>query len=199
MDQPAPAPVQQQGVAAHVVPAVPVPAPVAAPAPQRVVIAGAEIPFWDLVWLMVKWAFAAIPAVIIIAAVVGLVFLAVATLGPAATLLTRRVQAYNAEVVTDSPDQIYREYRQNRVIADNKYLYRKIRVVGEAYIIAEDGSSILMSLKNPSVMGAVQLGMNRDYSSQALLLRGGDFINADCQGAGFSDGKIKFSDCKIVK
>lgn len=32
----------------------------------RVVVKGIDIPFWDMVWFMVKWSVAAIPAAIII-------------------------------------------------------------------------------------------------------------------------------------
>jgi len=34
---------------------------------KKVIISGLQIPFWDLVWFMVKLAFASIPALIIIA------------------------------------------------------------------------------------------------------------------------------------
>ncbi len=37
---------------------------------QKVVITGLKIPFWDLVWLMVKLAFASIPAIFIIYVIV---------------------------------------------------------------------------------------------------------------------------------
>jgi hypothetical protein len=50
-------------------------------APHRVSIADVEIPFWRMVAIIIKWAFASIPAVIIIsiifsiiAAALGLVF-----------------------------------------------------------------------------------------------------------------------------
>jgi len=33
---------------------------------SKVVVSGLEIPFWDLVWFMVKLAFASIPAIFII-------------------------------------------------------------------------------------------------------------------------------------
>ena len=33
---------------------------------ERVTIGGLDIPFWDLVWFMVKFAFASIPAIFII-------------------------------------------------------------------------------------------------------------------------------------
>ncbi len=33
---------------------------------KKVVISGLQIPFWDLVWFMVKLAFASIPALIVI-------------------------------------------------------------------------------------------------------------------------------------
>jgi len=33
---------------------------------SRVVVSGLQIPFWDLVWFMVKLAFASIPAIFII-------------------------------------------------------------------------------------------------------------------------------------
>lgn len=42
-------------------------------AAQRVVITGLEIPFWDLVWLLVKLAIAAIPAIIILMFIVFVV------------------------------------------------------------------------------------------------------------------------------
>ncbi|WP_457607909.1 hypothetical protein [Nitratifractor sp.] len=34
--------------------------------PRRVILAGLEIPFWDLVWFMVKFALASIPAMLIL-------------------------------------------------------------------------------------------------------------------------------------
>ncbi len=39
---------------------------------KKVVISGLQIPFWDLVWFMVKLAFASIPALIIIAFIFAL-------------------------------------------------------------------------------------------------------------------------------
>jgi hypothetical protein len=46
-------------------------------APHRVSIADIDIPFWRMVAIIIKWAFASIPAVIIISiifAVIGAVF-----------------------------------------------------------------------------------------------------------------------------
>jgi hypothetical protein len=50
-------------------------------APHRVAIADIDIPFWRMVAILIKWAFAAIPATIVIsiifgviAAILGLVF-----------------------------------------------------------------------------------------------------------------------------
>jgi len=40
---------------------------------DRVVLAGLDIPFWDLVWFMVKFAFASIPAIFIIYFIVVLI------------------------------------------------------------------------------------------------------------------------------
>ncbi len=40
---------------------------------QKVIITGLKIPFWDLVWFMVKLAFASIPAIIIIYAIMTFV------------------------------------------------------------------------------------------------------------------------------
>jgi hypothetical protein len=45
-------------------------------APHRVAIAAIEIPFWRLVFAMIKWMFAAIPAVIIFSIIVWLIWLA---------------------------------------------------------------------------------------------------------------------------
>lgn len=39
---------------------------------NEVIIRDVKVPFWSMVTLMVKWAFAAIPAIIIIAVVVAL-------------------------------------------------------------------------------------------------------------------------------
>ncbi len=44
---------------------------------ERVVLAGLDVPFWDLVWFMVKFVFASIPAIFIIYVilfVLGMVF-----------------------------------------------------------------------------------------------------------------------------
>lgn len=45
-------------------------------APHRVSIADVEIPFWRLVFVMIKWMFAAIPAVIIFLIIFWLIWLA---------------------------------------------------------------------------------------------------------------------------
>ncbi len=50
---------------------------------ERVVVSGLEIPFWDLVWFMVKLALASIPAMLIIYVFImllGLLFGGVANL-----------------------------------------------------------------------------------------------------------------------
>ncbi|BCD68850.1 hypothetical protein [Nitratiruptor sp. YY09-18] len=39
---------------------------------KEVIITGLKIPFWDLVWFMVKFAFASIPALFIIYFIIGL-------------------------------------------------------------------------------------------------------------------------------
>ncbi len=39
---------------------------------KEVIITGLKIPFWDLVWLMVKLAFASIPAIFIIYLIIWL-------------------------------------------------------------------------------------------------------------------------------
>ncbi len=39
---------------------------------KEVIITGLKIPFWDLVWLMVKLAFASIPAIFIISLIIWL-------------------------------------------------------------------------------------------------------------------------------
>ena len=44
---------------------------------DRVVLAGLDVPFWDLVWFMVKFAFASIPAIFIIYLIIfffGMIF-----------------------------------------------------------------------------------------------------------------------------
>ena len=42
-------------------------------APHRVSIADVEIPFWRMVAIIIKWAFASIPAIIIISIIFGVV------------------------------------------------------------------------------------------------------------------------------
>jgi len=42
-------------------------------APHRVSIADVEIPFWRMVMIMIKWTFAAIPAVIIVSVIFGII------------------------------------------------------------------------------------------------------------------------------
>ena len=42
-------------------------------APHRVAIADIDIPFWRMVAIIIKWAFAAIPAVIIISIIFGII------------------------------------------------------------------------------------------------------------------------------
>ena len=41
--------------------------------PHRVSIADVEIPFWRMVAIMIKWTFAAIPAVIIVSIIFGII------------------------------------------------------------------------------------------------------------------------------
>jgi hypothetical protein len=42
-------------------------------APHRVSIADIDIPFWRMVAIIIKWAFASIPAVIIISIIFGII------------------------------------------------------------------------------------------------------------------------------
>jgi hypothetical protein len=42
-------------------------------APHRVAIADIQIPFWRMVAIMIKWTLAAIPAVIIVSIIVGII------------------------------------------------------------------------------------------------------------------------------
>jgi hypothetical protein len=42
-------------------------------APHRVAIADIDIPFWRMVMIITKWAFASIPAVIIISIIFGII------------------------------------------------------------------------------------------------------------------------------
>jgi hypothetical protein len=42
-------------------------------APHRVAIADIDIPFWRMVMIIIKWAFASIPAVIIISIIFGII------------------------------------------------------------------------------------------------------------------------------
>lgn len=42
-------------------------------APHRVSIADVEIPFWRMVAIIIKWTFAAIPAVIIVSIIFGII------------------------------------------------------------------------------------------------------------------------------
>jgi hypothetical protein len=42
-------------------------------APHRVSIADVEIPFWRMVAIIIKWTFAAIPAVIIMSIIFGII------------------------------------------------------------------------------------------------------------------------------
>ena len=46
-------------------------------APHRVSIADVEIPFWRMVAIIIKWAFAAIPAAIIISIIFALISIAI--------------------------------------------------------------------------------------------------------------------------
>ena len=42
--------------------------------PPKIVVADIEMPFWSMVAFMIKWAFASIPAMIIVSVVVGGIF-----------------------------------------------------------------------------------------------------------------------------
>ena len=42
-------------------------------APHRVALADVDIPFWRMVAIMIKWTFAAIPAVIIVSIIFGII------------------------------------------------------------------------------------------------------------------------------
>ena len=42
-------------------------------APHRVAIADIQIPFWRMVAIIIKWTFAAIPAVIIVSIIFGII------------------------------------------------------------------------------------------------------------------------------
>jgi hypothetical protein len=42
-------------------------------APHRVAIADIDIPFWRMVAIIIKWAFASIPAVIILSIIFGII------------------------------------------------------------------------------------------------------------------------------
>ena len=42
-------------------------------APHRVAIADIDIPFWRMVMIIIKWAFASIPAVIILSIIFGII------------------------------------------------------------------------------------------------------------------------------
>jgi hypothetical protein len=42
-------------------------------APHRVAIADVDIPFWRMVAIMIKWTFAAIPALIIVSIIFGII------------------------------------------------------------------------------------------------------------------------------
>jgi hypothetical protein len=46
-------------------------------APHRVAIADFDIPFWRIVMILVKWSFAAIPAMIIISIIYAIFFAAI--------------------------------------------------------------------------------------------------------------------------
>jgi hypothetical protein len=46
-------------------------------APHRVAIADVDIPFWRMVAIIIKWAFASIPAVIIISIIFALISIAI--------------------------------------------------------------------------------------------------------------------------
>ena len=47
------------------------PAPPVNYGPPRVVVSDIEMPFWSIVALMIKWAFASIPALLVIGVVLG--------------------------------------------------------------------------------------------------------------------------------
>ena len=47
---------------------------------HEVVVVGVDIPFWSLVSLLVKYAFASIPAMLIVLAVLGVIFLVIGVL-----------------------------------------------------------------------------------------------------------------------
>ena len=42
-------------------------------APHRVAIADVQIPFWRMVAIIIKWTFAAIPAIIIVSVIFGII------------------------------------------------------------------------------------------------------------------------------
>ena len=46
-------------------------------APHRIAIVDVDIPFWRMVAIIIKWAFASIPAVIIISIIFGIITAAV--------------------------------------------------------------------------------------------------------------------------
>ena len=49
-------------------------------APHRVAIADVDIPFWRMVAIIIKWAFASIPALIIISIIFALVSIAISAI-----------------------------------------------------------------------------------------------------------------------
>jgi len=61
-----------------------------APAPKEVVITGINIPFFTMVWLIVKWGIAAIPALIVLW-ILG--FLFTLTVGSSLAALIAALQA----------------------------------------------------------------------------------------------------------
>jgi hypothetical protein len=48
--------------------------PVETVPPQRVIITGIQMPFGDMVWFLMKWTLAAIPAVLVVGLIFGLFF-----------------------------------------------------------------------------------------------------------------------------
>lgn len=63
------------------------------PPPQHVIVTDVRMPFWSMVVFMVKWAIAAIPAMLILAIVGGLIFTFFAGLGSS----PRRAASVNFE------------------------------------------------------------------------------------------------------
>lgn len=87
--------------------------------PARVTVTDVDIPFGSMVWLMVKWTLAAIPALLILAAIGGAVVALFATLGMVGQGLSSLSRSEPSTLTARTPPAIT-SARLARAIADER-------------------------------------------------------------------------------